>query len=311
MTAICTLFERDYSKGLGALLNSLVLAGYSGSVYAGYRGDLPGWFQENLSVTCAFSNSRSFTVQGIQVHFILLQTDFHFTNYKPFFLSEVISTLPDVDRLIYFDPDIVLKCKWEFLEQWISAGVAVVHEIVIHDMHKNHPRRAAWVRSTSDAGFEVNNDFNHYVNAGFVGLDRTCFQVIDIWKKLIEFAIDRHDFNKSTLVQSKDPNGLWHIGDQDLFNLALMYSSCKVSAMGPEAMDFIYGGMVMSHCTGNPKPWQGSLLFQSLKGNPPKMSVKQYWNYASNPVRVFSEYVSIRKRIILKMCSFIGRFYKR
>ena len=42
-TGICTLFEGDYHLGLAAFLNSLMRAGYAGTVWAGYRGALPPW----------------------------------------------------------------------------------------------------------------------------------------------------------------------------------------------------------------------------------------------------------------------------
>ncbi len=37
---ICTHFDRDFHYGLAAMLNSLVQAGYKGTVWAGYRGAL-------------------------------------------------------------------------------------------------------------------------------------------------------------------------------------------------------------------------------------------------------------------------------
>ena len=53
-TAICTLFEGDYHLGLAAILNSLVRAGYAGTVWADIAARcLPGlanWSASRMAV---------------------------------------------------------------------------------------------------------------------------------------------------------------------------------------------------------------------------------------------------------------------
>lgn len=45
-TTLCTLFEGHYHFGVAALVNSLVAAGYEGTVWVGHRGPLPDWIAD-------------------------------------------------------------------------------------------------------------------------------------------------------------------------------------------------------------------------------------------------------------------------
>jgi hypothetical protein len=47
--SLCTLFERNYHFGVAALSNSLIASGYSGDLWVGYRGALPGWITESAA----------------------------------------------------------------------------------------------------------------------------------------------------------------------------------------------------------------------------------------------------------------------
>ena len=140
--AVCTLFEGDYHYGLGALVNSLCKSGFRGVVWAGYRGPLPPWASPILEIG-AF---RDFCVnEGCTIRFIRLDATIHFAYCKPQFMLEVFEQYaPDIDALFYFDPDIVVKCRWSFFEEWATCGVALVQEIVNGGMSATHPYRAAW-----------------------------------------------------------------------------------------------------------------------------------------------------------------------
>src|SRR5580658_3962956 len=131
-SAVCTLFEGDYHYGVGALINSLHRYGYQGFVEIGYRGDLPAWMH---------NSETTLKETSIKLHLHPLQTKWHLTNYKPHFLLELFAANPALDRIFYFDPDIVIKCSWDFYEYWVEPGVAMVEEIVNRGMAHNHPLR--------------------------------------------------------------------------------------------------------------------------------------------------------------------------
>jgi hypothetical protein len=47
--SFCTLFEGNYHFGVAALSNSLIAAGYAGTLWVGYRGALSGWIVDSPS----------------------------------------------------------------------------------------------------------------------------------------------------------------------------------------------------------------------------------------------------------------------
>src|SRR5580692_9186227 len=89
-TAICTLFEGDYHLGLAAFLNSLVKAGYAGTVWAGYRGALPPWISQLERIENAHADEFWVTDQ-VRLAFVKLSTSIHLTNYKPRFMLNLLA----------------------------------------------------------------------------------------------------------------------------------------------------------------------------------------------------------------------------
>src|SRR6187402_3459082 len=141
-SSICTLYEGHYHHGVAALSNSLYNSGFRGSVYIGYRGKLPGWSKEaKENPLLNWEGGKSLTVaEGLDLHFLPVMTKYHLTNYKPDFMLQLWEgPAKDVEGMFYFDPDIVIKCKFSFFEKWIKYGVALVHEISANDMTSNNP----------------------------------------------------------------------------------------------------------------------------------------------------------------------------
>ena len=67
----CSLFEGSYHIGLGGLVNSLYRNGFRGTMFAGYRGELPPW-----SATASLKDGMAdFAVaDGCNIKFLLLDT---------------------------------------------------------------------------------------------------------------------------------------------------------------------------------------------------------------------------------------------
>src|SRR5208337_4084189 len=123
-TAICTLFEGDYHLGLAAFLNSLVHAGYAGTVWAGYRGALPPWFGQLQSANK--EADEYWIADQVRLVFLKCNASVHLTNYKPeFMLNLLANQARDCKYLWYFDPDIFVKAKWSFFDDWQIYGIAL------------------------------------------------------------------------------------------------------------------------------------------------------------------------------------------
>ncbi|MDQ1085601.1 hypothetical protein [Siphonobacter sp. SORGH_AS_1065] len=306
---VCTLFENHYHYGVAALINSLYTNNYRGEVYVGYRGSLPNWAEKAPSFQTGVKTLS--WAEGLDVHFLLIQTSYHFANYKPYFIRELLlGPAAQATSIFYFDPDILVNCRWAFFEEWASCGVALVHEIIRHDMGPQHPFRVAWERTAEKINLFPRRLLHSYINAGFCGVNRNNIEFIDIWIKVIEAIVKQHNTDP-TCFTSFDRSYPFNFVDQDAMNIAAMCCESPVSEMGPEAMDFVPGGWTMSHATGFPKPWRKNFLLSAFQGVPPTRADKAYWAYVEEPVCLYKSYDIVRKRIALRIASFISRFYRR
>ena len=310
---ICTLFEGHYHYGVAALANSCYNNGYRGVLYAGYKGVLPSWAnaaKENTAVK--WKDCYTLKIKNdFNIHFLPLDTDYHLTNYKPqFFLTLLSNVVAEAEGLIYFDPDIVIKCKWQFFEKWANAGVALVHEIVSNDMPATHPIRLEWEQIIVTSGKSVNRQIHSYINGGFCGIARKHIDFLYQWKDIINIAIDQYGCDPLKFSSFDRTYPFWSI-DQDALNVVAMCCECPISEMGPEAMDFIGAGWTMSHATGAPKPWKKNFTTTFLNGRLPSKTDKLFWQQCSHPIKVFSKSIVSYKNFFIRLYSFLGRFYKR
>ena len=311
---VCTLFEGHYHYGVAALVNSLYSNGYRGIVYVGYRGELPAWADKAVAnAEVSWDGVRSLHVTDtLTIHFLPVTADMHLTNYKPLFALLLLKLFEDrVTGIYYFDPDIVVKCNWEFYETWIKHGVALVHEITNNDMPATHPVRKEWEKIICETGRKCNKQITSYINAGFFGLLKKHKDFLTAYIGYVEYSIQIHNADVSMLQFGIDRTDLFFAKDQDALNIAAMCCEAPISEYGPEAMDFIHGGKVMSHAVGSPKPWKKAFFSSALKGKSPTLADKQYWKNANGIISPYSGKQISSKLNIIKVASFIGRFYRK
>ena len=297
---LCTLVEGDYFYGAAALLNSLVKAEYRGSFYVGYRGKLAAWCQ-NAEVLSTLSQC------GTDCVFEQQDTPLHFTHYKQTYMNCLIKRGIVTDKLWYFDPDITVRCNWEFFDEWVGRGICACMEATDPIKPRTHPTRLAWLeRSHADGWGEPVNPLDFYYNAGFIGLTVRNAGFLNLWEKGIALAgreVDQRIF----MTTRRNP---W-FNDQDAFNLALMYWNGAQSMTGPEGMGFTPGGFIMYHASQGIKPWRKPFFKAALRGIPPSNADKDFLKNCAGPIEVFPKSVLSGKRRAAKAAAVIGRFYKR
>ncbi|GAA4439491.1 hypothetical protein GCM10023188_35890 [Pontibacter saemangeumensis] len=212
--------------------------------------------------------------------------------------------------IFYFDPDIVVKCRWDFYEKWIKYGVALVHEEVHNDKPPTHPIRMEWENIIIKNHFRTRRQIFSYINGGFCGTTLENKSFLILWAHFINVAINDYQV---------DPKRIWSFDktypfcflDQDALNVAAMCADVSISEIGPEGMDFVQGGWTMSHAVGSSKPWRKNFILSALKGQPPTIADRMFWNYASSPLNNHSTaYISF-KLFSISLAKFISRFYSR
>jgi hypothetical protein len=306
-SGICTLFEGDYHFGLAALLNSLVQAGYAGTIWAGYRGALPPWLHQ---LQRSAGTENEYLVAG-KIRLVLLAqaTQIHLTNYKPDFMLELLAgPAKACDYLWYFDPDIFIRVPWTFFAGWQQCGVALCQEIVNNILPENSPLRFQWSEIASSIGLSNPRPLNQYLNGGMVGVAASHAGFLQVWKRLIQRAEEMGCDLKAFMPGVREMP--FHASDQDALNIAAMYSEFPLSILGPQGMGFTRGDVKMYHTVGQ-KPWRGSFLLRALAATPPTDAMKFYLTQVSSPIRAYSSQRLGAKRLACFIAAFIGRFYSR
>ncbi len=278
--AVCSLFERDYHHGVAALINSLTKAGYCGEIYLGTRDPIPRWLERSLFRRVG---RERYCYGEISLNFIRLETEWHFTNYKPIFIDYLFDTYRSVRRIYYFDPDIFVRASWIFFTRWGDRGIALCED-VNSPLSRSHPKRYDWKDMFPE--LELGDRMgNAYINAGFIGISREYRTLLEVWRRVIVKAqtvvggVDK--WYTTSKLNAESPFSAF---DQDALNIALMCCPYPMSIIGREGMDFQPGGYVMSHAVGSAKPWRNRFALRALRGLGLSPSDRAYVANIAGPV---------------------------
>jgi hypothetical protein len=304
MSDVCTLFEHDYHFGLAAFVNSLVRSGFVGSIWAGYRGALPEWASEARSV----DEHHELTVNSqVTICFIPVSFSKHLTYCKPTFMELLLDQYcPEAKSLFYFDPDIIVKCRWSYFEEWVQFGIALCEDI-ISPLNRNNPLRSAWKSFYQTQGYKTCQEFDVYVNGGFIGILRSARDFLKLWSELQDMM--PIDFQK--MDQFPDRTYPFQRTDQDALNVAIGYTHLPVSIMDRSGMDFAPYGTIMSHAVGNPKPWNKQFVLMALRGRPPQRADWQFFRHLRDPIDVFPAIIRAAKLIDLMAALAVSAILRR
>ncbi|PPK87898.1 hypothetical protein CLV84_0857 [Neolewinella xylanilytica] len=307
-SVICTVFERDYHHGVGALANSLYAAGFRGDLYAGYRGTLPPWIGD--ATPDASGNLEWEVAPGFQIYFAKQATDEMLAYAKPELIRQVWKRYEarGMENVFYIDCDIVIKAKWHHFEDWAQWGVALCEDMN-SPLPVTHPLRKQWQQYYAGFGIAYTPQDSTYVNGGFVGINKKYRAFSELWEQLQVYM--KQYTGKQESIGIADRWNMFHFMDQDALNIAKDLTP-EVSIMGREAMDFGRLGQVMSHAAGRRKPWHKNYVKNILiNGSRPSNTDKVYWHHVETPIRIHSAATVRKKRFALKAAALIGRFFTR
>lgn len=307
--ALCTLFEGHYHHGVATLVNSLVAAGYQGTVWAGHRGPLPAWLARHARFD-RHAGRLQVTPQVV-LQTLALDPPRSLNYQKPAFMRELLQVHdPAAEAVVYLDPDLVVKCAWKEIEAWFAEGAVALVEDLDSALPSDHPRREGWRHFFAAHGEVPQRALARYYNSGFVGVPRGHDALLATWQRLCERIAADHG---GALRQRKlgAPDHPFHSTDEDALNFALMLDDAPLSTHGPEAMDFVPGGRHLSHAVGAAKPWQGRHFRGALRGRPPSVASQSFYLFTNGPLASLSPLTLVRRRLSMALATALGRVYRQ
>ncbi len=214
---------------------------------------------------------------------------------------------PGAEALFYFDPDITVKCRWTFFEEWVQGGVALCED-VNSPMPTSHPIRNAWRRYYGELGRLLQNALDIYVNGGFVGVSLEQKAFLEEWcqiqQQMSPAAGNMMDWGL------QDRTFKFCNTDQDALNIVLMHTAMPISISGKDGMDIDRMGYIMSHALGGRKPWRRKYVWERLsRGFSPGAADKHFWAHSSQPIGVTGSIYKLFKMVDLKAAAALERVF--
>jgi hypothetical protein len=177
-------------------------------------------------------------------------------------------------------------------------------------MSPNHVYRRAWQSLAAKQGLKC-RDFTGYVNSGCIGIHHAYKEFVLVWSALMEeLERDGADMQK----QRYDTGKLeFSRMDQDVLNATVMATEMSIALLGSEAMGmFPRTGMVMPHAIFfHEKPWNRKYRTDALRGFPPDLTHRAYWEFVDGPIRPFDRFQLVRKKIQVRIARLIGLLHTR
>ena len=228
---VCTVAEGNYFYGVAALANSLVKAGFKGSIIVGYRGARPAWLQ---ALKKEFETGRLSCGAEVRLQLVEIPGTWHLSNCKAYLIQQIFQEIiPSADLVYCLDADIVITAQWHTLAEWARSGVVVVLDMADSYMSPHHVYRHAWRALAAKLNREC-RDFTGYVNGGCVGINRQFKEFAELWALLMK-ELEREG---ADMTKMKNWAGRPEFArmDQDLLNATMMTTDTPIALLGAEAM---------------------------------------------------------------------------
>jgi hypothetical protein len=303
---VCTLAEGSYFQGAAALANSLVYAGFQGTVVVGYRGVPPQW----LETLPPDGMPGVYTLTPhVRLQLVEVPGAWHLNNRKAHFINSVLKNFADAETFYYFDTDIVITRHWNTFINWARKGVVLALDIADTYMSPHHVYRQAWRDLSVKRGFAC-RDVTGYVNGGCVGMTKAHAGFAEVWSSLME-ELERDGADMQKMKNWDGPLEFSRM-DQDVLNATVMATDTPIALLGSEAMGmFPWAGVVMPHAMFQKKPWLRNYIIDALRGFPPDRTHLAYWQFVNGPIYPFGRSARRLKQLQLKIARLIGLLHSR